>query len=351
MRVLRALLLLLTISLTALVFGCSDDSGTNSGTDGTDPIRMAAEFADYDSLFEQIAPNAPAAASGSPSIDTTTDSVWWYGQYDLLDNVFGSEEPFSLNRNINEFVGMTEMIPAMVEMDSAYNFYLKHGDSVYMPEGGMWAPIDSIATLSELTTDPTVPTELQDLFGMTVDVDWLLVFDFTPWGGPLEHVAFKKTATTERIFSYMHEFKTDEEGTSFRLVNHTPADSSLSFKGSHYEDQTGGIWANWVYRIESENLGDFAYQMESHSNEAGDSALPTSVAAGGNKNTEFGIEMREYYLDGSRSYDTANVKQEVFTGDYNSGTSLITSFDQYLADSLFFDLSDLPTQLETSPFE
>jgi hypothetical protein len=314
--------------MLGLLAGCSsDDTGTGSGGNYS-PVR----FADYDQLISEIAPpqyTAPATAPGD------IDPDWNTGSYPLLGKVFSDEEPMSLYRNLDYFEELKTEVEQLLRVDDSTGEYLA----------------DSMITVTTLTSPVTIPSVATGVLGSSISVGTLIETEFAGQPtGTINQLAFSKDSTQERILSYFYLPAAGETESSIFYAHHNVADSSVTMKCVFVKFENDGSRHSWVYDIHSVNDEDFAYSMSWYAPDFGDTTGLGAVLGGGNRNTEFALRYRSYRPADSPVIDSVNMLDQVFTGDYAEGSSLLSSYSAYIDESLIFGYSNHPQALLESPF-
>ncbi len=314
-----------------MLVGCSSDDATNpTGTTGDNTSSVS--FTPFTDLVEDIAPPVFVGASLSP-----VDSMWNTGDYSLLGKVFGQDEPMSLYSNLEELDNAIELINELLKVDDSGNYL---ADSSWV-------------VISNLTLPTTIPVGAQVVFGFTeIDVDDLVKFSPPTYSDMEYHIGFTLTDTTQSVLTYFTAPTFDGEGTeSFIYYAYANlVDSSVEIKGVFFKDYGNSTSARWVYDIGSVNESDFAYRMSWFSDEMQTFSLLGCIIGGGNKDTEFALRYREYNPADSADYTAESELQQVFGPNYGEGTGLISTYADYLNESLIFTYSSMPDTLLPSPW-
>ena len=333
MTQLKGLFTLFAFACVLFAIGCSNDDG--SGPTGPGGTGGAVIFADYLQLVEEVAPPVYTAPAVAP---TAIDSLWDSGDYPLLGKVFSSDEPMSLYSNVSAFDMFVDEFEDLIMVDDSGEYLL--ADSSWM-------------NIHDLTEPVSLPTQLQPVFGQSVDLDQYItaVFPDAPAGQQL-HMGFQKTDLTETILVWMTmPPESDPSGseTNYYFGRYYPADSTFVIKGAtvkHFSSDT----ASWIYDISSTADGNFQYRMSWFSTEIPDGTLLGTIVGGGDAGAEFALKYRQWIPADTADYDTLHASEQVFGPNYSEGTGLISAYDTYLDDALIITYLETPRAPLPSPF-
>jgi hypothetical protein len=347
----RILNLMLCLACTlCVVAGCSDDKTTQPPTDQeSNPIQMV----DVSAIIEQVAPPEYIAPVGSPS---TIDSAWLYGDYPLLEGVFGSHEPAALYSNINDFKLSYDILSSTLLADENGNIILgTYVDShlVEMGDGEIMMHFTAVATALDGPTP--VPADAQAVIGTEMKVDYLITVDVTEMPGSTVKIGFTLNDTLQTIAQWDEGTSNDDTQTRLVYSSLDLRDSTFTFRGLGYcqhpesEQWPDGDLFCWAYNITSEANSDFSYRM-SNTSENNTSSYRNSFLGGGNKDTEFAMKYRPYHPVAATVCDSMWMKDQVFGPNYSEGSGLPTDYDEYLNDDLLFPRSYVPAQMIDNPW-
>ncbi len=133
-----------------------------------------------------------------------------------------------------------------------------------------------------------------------------------------------------------------------------PVYDSIVMKGVFYKDYgtTPATSARWVYDIHSVGESDFAYRMSWYADPQGEltETMLGCIIGGGDKDVEFALSYREYCPADSADHFEEMSLQQVFGPNFIEGTGLLSSYADYLDESLFFTYDDMPGAFLTSPW-
>ncbi len=343
-------LMLCLACILFVVAGCSDDKTTQPPTTHeSNPIQMV----DVSAIIEQVAPPEYVAPVGSPS---TIDSAWLYGDFPLLEGVFGSHEPEALYTNINDFKLSYDILSSTLLQDENGNIILgTYVDShlVDMDDGMAMMHFTAVATA--LNGPTPVPASAQGVIGTEIDVDYLITVDVVEMAGSTVKIGFTLNDTLQTIAQW--DEGTSGEDTQTRLVFSSLdlRDSTFSFRGQGYcQHPITDQWPNgdrfcWAYIITSQADADFSYRM-SYTSESTDWSFRYCFLGGGNKDTEFAMKYRPYHPVDATVCDSSWMKDQVFGPNYSEGSGLLTDYDEYLNDDLLFPRSYVPAAMIDNPW-
>ncbi len=331
MTLLKYLLTLCIVAGLILTVGCSDSDSPTSG--GTGSVSDVA-FADYLSLVQDVAPPVYSAPASAP---TAIDSLWDSGDYPLLGKVFSETEPMSLYSNVGTFDNYVMSLEDLLRVDDSTGEYL--ADSSWM-------------TVTDLSSPVAFPAVLQPVFGNSVELDQYVsvIYPDTPEGWEM-HLGFAQSDSVEIILAWTTMPSMDSSGgveSNFYFANFFPVDSTFFIKGATVKH--GVDTASWIYDISSNANNDFEYRMSWFSTEIPEGTLLGTIIGGGNKDTEFALKYRQWIPADSSAHDTLHMSEQLFGPNYTEGTGLISSYDEYLNDSLIITYSETPREQLPSPF-
>lgn len=320
---------IVVMGLAALLAGCSgDDSGTGS-SGGYSAVR----FADYEELITEIAPPQYDGPSSGPA---AIDSQWNTGSYPLLGKVFSENEPMSLYWNLDYFDDLVSEIEQLLQVDDSTGEYLA----------------GNMMTVTTLTSPVTIPASASGVVGSSVSVGTLIETDFPDQpDGTINQLAFTQDSTQETILSYFYMPSASETESSIFYATHDLTDSSVAMKCVFVKYEADGSRDSWVYDIHSVNDDDFAYRMSWYAPDFGDTSGLGCIVGGGNRNSEFALRYRQYRPAESSSFDPNAILDQVFTSSYGEGTGLLSSYSEFISESLIFGYSYHPQALLESPFD
>ncbi len=328
-----------------LFAGCGDDNTTAVGD--TTPL----ELIDIAEIIENVAPPEFSAPTGSPS---AVDSAWLYGEYPLLEKVFGSENPPTLYRNINDFKMFMDIVEMIVRVDADGNFVEDtYTDTTTEDIGGTPTLLHYSATVTALDAATDIPAAAQAVLGETIDVDYLIAITLEELPEGLVHIGVKISETEQTILLYDANMggESDDPESSVKYLSLDPSDSTFVFKGTGYcADADENIYS-YAFDITSDANSDFSYRMSWYSNDIPDSDLLGCILGGGNKDTEFALMYRQYVPADSAVMDSTFMYDAVFGPDYSDSEGLITDYADYLDEELIFGYDVMPQAMLTTPWE
>ena len=343
-------LFMVIVSLLMLMVSCSKDKASQPATPTGNPIQVV----DVSAIIEEVAPPEFVAPVGSP---TTVDSAWLYGNWPLLESVFGSHEPQSLYANINEFKLSYDIITSTMLVDDNGDIILgTYVDSHLVDlEEGQWSMIHFTAVATALAGPTPVPTSAQEVIGTEIDVDYLISVTVQEMPGAVIRIGFTLEDTLQTIAQWDEGTSGDDEQTRLVFSSLDPRDSTFTFRGIGYcQHPITDQWPDgdrfcWAYNITSEANSDFAYRM-SHTSESGSWSFRHSFLGGGNKDTEFAMKYRVFNPVDAIVCDSGWMKDQVFGPNYSEGTGLVTDYDEYLSDNLLYPRSAIPAAMIENPW-
>jgi hypothetical protein len=329
--------LLACLCILVLVAGCGDDKTTAARTHHeSNPI----ELVDIGAIIESVAPPEYVAPVGSPS---AVDSAWLYGDYPLLDKVFGSRDPQTLYANINEFKRNIEILSNTARIDENGDIILGvYVDSQLTDMGDSEVMMHFTATVTALDGPTAIPASAQAVMGTEVDVDYLLDVVVEEMPGAVIKIGMTLNDSVQTIFQWDEGTSNDDEQTRLVYANLDLSDSSFTFKGLGYcQHPVNDQWPNgdlfcWAYNITSEADADFAYRMSYFSNGTPGTTCLNCFLGGGNKETEFALKYRFFIPADTNVCDSMWMRDQVFGPNYSEGTGLVTDYASYLDEALFF---------------
>jgi hypothetical protein len=156
-----ALVSCLALVLLILANGCSDDKKTTEPTTVSNPVQLVA----LDSIIREVAPPEFTSPVTSPG---DMDSAWLYGGYPLMGKVFGSDDPQTLYRNIDDFTAQLQIIEYVARVDADNHLIAGvYTDSVEIDMGDGLVMMHFTATVTALPAPVTMPTCAQAVMGST----------------------------------------------------------------------------------------------------------------------------------------------------------------------------------------
>jgi hypothetical protein len=338
-------------ALLLMAAGCSDDdSTTNPPAGGNETSHL--ELLDLQALVAAVAPPEFIAPVGTP---TGVDSlgVWTTGDYPLLGKVFGSNDPQSLYRNINDFKRNLGILTAAVLVDA--NGDVVEGsisDSVMVEINGDSIMAHYAATVAALTDPTAIPVQSQAILGESVVIDYLVNITVDEMSGSVEQFGLTVNDSVQTLVQF-HQMTETGVRTESNLVYATMnlTDSTFVFRGVGYVGyDTGEIFA-YGYNMTSESTSDFAYRMSWLSNALPDSqTMLGCIVGGGNKDVEFAMKYRQFKPADTTEMDSYSSYDQVFGPNYSEGTGLISEYDAYLADELIYTYEAIPSAQVVSPW-
>ncbi len=324
------------IVLAVLVSSCS--SGSSTGP----TARKKISFANYDDLVRDILPDA-YVASGAVGISAgifEIDPLWYEGEYALLDKVLGEESSESVFYYLDQFDRTVDDIEGLLMVDDSGNLY---ADTSWMK-------------LYELSLTTQIPAEAQTIIGSSVLVEnWIdVTFESDP-EGKLNHIGFSQNEDEEIILLYNYwpagMFGANGESWLF-YARLDKSDSTIVMKGIDFKDEGGGKSVRRVFDVETVDGSDFAYRMSWYTDESDEQGpFLGCIVGGGNKDTEFALRYRQFTPADAQNPDSTYLLDQVFNADYSEGTSLISSYGQFIDEDLIIRYDDMPTQHIPSPWQ
>jgi hypothetical protein len=338
------------VCLLALAAGCSDNKTTNQTA-----VPQPLNFVAIDSLIGRVAPPEYTGPTGSPM---ALDSAWLYGNHPLLANVFGNNDPQTLYANISKFKMNMDICEHFLRADA--NGAVVTGavsDSVHIettPGDSIWFNVSG--TVSKLNAAVTIPEAAQSIIGTTVDLDYLITLQIAEIPTASFHLGLKMTDANQ---TFLWFFKDDgaKGETQMDYVSLHLADSTFDFRGIGHcvqapvNQSPDSSRFSWGYTISSSANADFAYRMAYTSNGWQGINQMFKYLGGGNKNTEFALRYRSYMPADTTACDSLHMYDAVFGPNYTEGTGLISAYNSYLDESLFYPYTAIPQLPLANPFQ
>jgi hypothetical protein len=343
--------LLILAFLMFMVAGCGDDETTTNNTQHeSNPI----ELVNIGEIIESVAPPEYVAPVGAPS---AIDSAWLYGDYPLLDKVFGSRDPQTLYANINDFKMNIDILSRTAHVDENGDIILGvYTDSNLVDMGDGEIMMHFTATVSALDNPTAIPASAQAVMGTEVDVDYLINVATEEMPDADIKIGMTLNDSIQTVFQWDEGTSGDDEQTRLVYANLDLTDSSFTFKGIGYcQHPVSDQWPNgdrfcWAYNITSEANSDFAYRMSYFSNGTPGMTFLNCFLAGGNKDAEFAIKYRAFSPADTNVCDSMWMKDQVFGPNYSEGTGLVTDYASYLDEALFFTNDNVPSIMIPDPW-
>ncbi|MBD3258385.1 hypothetical protein GF377_08115, partial [candidate division GN15 bacterium] len=324
MTKLFALLLTVTMILAVGLIGCSDDdeSPTSPGGGDSGGDTLSLTLVDVAEVIRDVAPPEFSAPTSAPAIDSF--EIWTQGDWPLLDYVFGTEEPQTLYRNVDEFEFWMDMLPRVVSVDENGDpilgtFY----DTMDVEDHGQTMTVYASATIAELTTATVMPTAFQDVLGTSYDLDYLVTMQVEHIPDGVVKVGITMDSLEQVLLIYENGMAgnpgSSESSLKYAALDLT--DSTFDFRGVIFSDDDAGMF-NTSFIMTSEANSDFAYRMSWFSD---DIPAPTytmlgCIIGGGNKDSEFALKYRQYSPADSSEIDADMAYEQVFGPNYSEGT-------------------------------
>jgi hypothetical protein len=336
--------------LLALVAGCGDDEKTTASNPPA--ANTSIDLVDLEALIEAVAPpefSAPAVIpNGADSI-----GIWTGGDYPLLEKVFGSQDPQALYSNIASFKNSFDIITATMEVDADGNIVTgTYVDSAYGQkwDGLGWMHFTVVVTA--LADSTVIPAEMQEVMGAKMNLDYLLDIDLQELTGETIMIGLTLTDNEQTLMQF-DVGAGDPNDTESRLIYASldPTDSSFVFKGVGYCEHQDGQKFTYAFNINSEANSNFAYRMSYYSNGSIENDLLNCIVGGGNKDEEFALSYRMFIPADTTVCDSSYMFDQVFGPNYSEGTGLITDYEVYLDESLYFGYDVVPQAMLTNPWE
>ncbi len=338
------------VCLLTLAAGCSDKKTTNP-TVAPQPLKIVA----LDSIISRVAPPEYTGPVGSP---TTLDSAWLYGSHPLLSSVFGNVDPQTLYANIGKFKMNMDICSHFLKVDA-------HGavitgavsDSVHiemMPGDSAW--LNCSGTVSKLNAAVSIPEAAQTIIGTSVNLDYLLSLQIAEIPTASYSLGLKLTDTNQTFLQFFEDSGAKGE-TQMAYLSLKISDSTFDFRGTGHcvQAPTGqsvdSSRFSWGYNITSSANANFAYRMAYTSNGWQGINQMFKYLGGGNKNTEFALSYRSYIPADTTVCDSLHMYDAVFGPDYVEGTGLLSTYNSYLDESLFYPYSAIPQLPLGNPFQ
>jgi hypothetical protein len=331
--------------------GCSDDEKTTTPTP-TDPVTSPLELLDLQALVEAV---APPEFTAPVSIPTGVDSlgVWTTGDYPLLGKVFGSNDPQTLYRNINDFKRNMDILGAALLVDE--NGDIVAGvftDSIMIDFNGDSIMAHYTGTVTALTDPTVIPTQSQAIIGENVDIDYLVTLAVDEMSGSTEQFGITVNDSVQTLLQF-HMMTEEGVRTESNLVYATMNlnDSTFTFRGVGYVGYVSSAIFAYGYNMTSESTSDFSYRMSWFSNELpDDGTLLGCIVGGGNKDVEFALKYRQFSPADTTVMDSYSTYDQVFGPNYSEGTGLISDYEAYVDDGLILTYDAIPVDQITSPW-
>jgi hypothetical protein len=340
----------MTVICLMLAIGCSDKKAANPTT-APQPVQIMA----IDSLIGRVMPPEYTAPVGSPS---TIDSIWLYGSNPLLSNVFGNDNPQTLYSNISKFKLNVDICSNFLRADA--NGAVVTGaisDSIHVeqtPGDSVWFHVTGSVT--QLNSAIIIPEAAQAIIGTTADLDYLISITVSEVPTMNFYIALRLTDTTQTFLQFFKDTGAKGE-TQMVYLNLRKADSTFDFRGighcvqEPYGESLDSSRFSWGYNITSSANANFAYRMAYTSNGWDGTNMLFKYLGGGNKDSEFALKYRTWVPADTTVCDSLHMYDVVFGPDYSEGSSLITAFDSYLNEDLFYPYSAIPQLPLANPFE
>jgi hypothetical protein len=320
--------MLLSIPVVGVVLGAcaGDDSPTISSGQG----RPA--FSEYTEMVRRIAPpeySTPQTAPGA------IDPVWTHGEYSILGKVFTDE-------------GDQTLYGALAHLD----MYVENINSLMMVDDSTGEPFlkdSSWAQFHELTASTTIPSQCQAGLGMTsVSLSNLVKMQPpTDPAGSVWEIAFDVSNNEQTMLLFRRSQYESNWDVDVYYAWADLADSAFDIRQVRFSDNANGTVDKTILRISGDVHESFAYRMSWYSEDLGDGLLG-AIIGGGDKDVEFALRYHEYFP--ADSADCTTCLEQVFGPNYTEGTGLLSSYSQYLDESLLFLNDDMPVSEPTSPW-
>jgi hypothetical protein len=326
------------------VLGCDEDKTVTpaGGTTQLDMIDLAA-------LIEQVAPPEFTGPVGSP---LAVDSVWFHGDYPLLEKVFGSRDPQTLYANINDFKMSMAIITNTMRVNGqgaiVTGIYVD-SHLVDMEDGETM--IHFTATVSALDEPTVVPADAQEVIGTAVDVDYLIRVEPEEMPGALIYIGLTLNDSEQTLWQF-DSASGDPEDTESRSIYASldPTDSSFVFRGLGYCLHAGGELFTYAFNIESAASSDFAYRMSFFSNGTPGMTFLNCIIGGGNKDEEFALKYRVFSPADTNVVDSVHMYDQLFGPNYSDGAGELSTYIQYLDEDLMFGYDIVPQAMLHNPW-
>ncbi len=346
-RKLYLLMFCISCALMLVFFGCSDDSDTpTSPGGGGDGDTTTLSLVDVTGVIRNVTPpvfeQSPAKAPLAESLE-----VWTQGDYPLLDKIFGDEDPQTLERNLERFEMFMEIAEFVLRVDENGDLITDTiYDTIQDTIDGQPMEMYVSATITELTSPVAIPAAQQDLFGTSIDLDYLVVISVEHQAEGEMAFAITFDSTQQKLLAFEKDMGGVGPGeTESQLVYTTldPRDSTFEFIGTMYNDDNEGEFTV-SYIITSESGGGFDYRMSWFSDDVGgeNPTILGCIIGGGNKDTEFALKYRQFMPADTAEMDTTWSFDQVFGSDYTQGTGLIADYSEYLNESLILTYDKVP---------
>ncbi len=325
-RTFGALTALIAVMAAILVSCASDDFPTISNGQG----RPA--FSEYTEIVKKVAPpeySAPQTAPGA------IDPVWTDGEYSILGKVFTDE-------------GDQTLYGALEHLD----MYVENINSLMMVDDSTGEPFlqdSSWAQFHELTAPTAIPSQCQAGLGMTsVNLSNLVKMQPpTDPAGSVWEIAFDVNNDEQTMLLFRRSQYEGDWDVDVYYAWADLADSAFDIRQVRFSDNANGTVDKTILRISGDVHESFSYRMSWYSEDLGDGLLG-AIIGGGDKDVEFALRYHEYFP--ADSADCTTCLEQVFGPNFTEGTGLISSYSQYLDESLLFLNDDMPASEPTSPW-
>jgi hypothetical protein len=211
------------------------------------------------------------------------------------------------------------------------------------------------AVVSALDSPTSVPTDVQDVIGTYMDVDYLITVVVDDMPGSTVLIGFTLNDTLQTIAQWDEGTSGDDTQTRLVYSSLDLRDSTFTFRGLGYcqhpesEQWPDGDLFCWAYNITSDANANFSYRM-SNTSENNTSSFRNSFLGGGNKDTEFAMRYLPFNPVDATVCDSSWMKEQVFGPNYSEGTGLVTDYEEYLNDDLLFPRSYVPSAMIDNPW-
>lgn len=338
------------LSLVALLAGCSDDKATQQQNPDGNPIQLV----DVAAIVESVAPPEYTTPVGAAA---AVDSAWMYGDYPLLENVFGSHEPEALYSNINDFKLSHDILTSTMLVDGDGDLITgTYVDSHLVDMGEDPIMMHFTAIVTALSGPTPIPLAAQEVVGEEVDLEYLVNVTTEEMPNGVIRIGFTLNDTIQTICQWDEGTSGDDEQTRLVYASLDPRDSSFTFRGLGYcQHPISPEWPEgdrfcWAYNITADASSDFSYRM-GYTSEGEEWSFRYGFLGGGNKDTEFALKYRSYHPVDTTVCDSTQMLEQVFGPNYSEGVGLITDYDDYLDDDLILPYSAIPQAMIPNPWE
>jgi len=344
--------LLAGLCLVFAFVGCSDDPAS-SGGGGVVGDTTALELFDLGELVAAVAPPEFTVAARKAALDSF--EIWTEGEYPLLDKVFGSDDPQTLYRNIDEFEELMSIVEEYLRVDENGDLLVGSftAEVTDTTEEGV-VTFNATATITQLSSATAIPSIAQGIIGTSVDLDYAIEIEVNVMPDGVMNFGLKVDSTEQTILVFESGMGggTGDEG-SLIYASFDPVDSTFVFKGIGVSDEEGeGGMFNYVFNITSESDGDFSYRMSWFSDDipAPDYTLLGSIIGGGNKDDEFAMAYRQFTPADDETPDSEWAYEQVFGPNYTEGSGLLTDYAAYTDTTNFYNYDVVPQAVIPNPF-